>query len=225
MHGLKWIRTKPEIVYRVYPSDMLLELNHIIENKPYRSEGIDLMTYNFMDHYDLLGKYGMRLFFSKSMREVLLQEVPSVVIAFFLCLQFVDYLKQDKFLFIFIFSLNYLFFLSFFILTTNTYIINSLSRISYKNFSVKLLKNGTLVDKLDFYDALRLKLSFIWRRFVIYGVIVLLLFGLEFVLPSKTMDKLFDGTNFPFVFIEALGTFYWTMLEKKKGCLLLFQPK
>jgi hypothetical protein len=206
-------------------TEYFYRFNHIIENKSYRSERINLMTYNFRDHYDLLGKYGIRLFFSKSLREVLLQEIPSVVIAVFVCLQFDDYLKQDENLSIFIFYLNYLFFLLFFILATNTYIINSLSRISYKNFSIKFLKNDTLVDKLDFYHALRLKLSFIWRRFVIYGVIVFLVFGLEFVPPSETMDKLFDGTSYTIVLTEALGTFYWTMLQKKKGCLLVFQPK
>lgn len=174
---------------------------------------------NFDAHNKLSDKFGLKLFFSLFWRQILFQYLP-LIIASLLPLFFLRDLTPEQLLTLIMIGGFSAYVLA--ILLTNQYIINSLVRIKYKNFSVYLAKDNHFVDKLGFYDGLCWLGSFLWRQFVLgiaYGVVSV---GIgELQLFSKSLMTNVDRAMQIVVIMLA---FIWVLKTKKTGRLILLQP-
>lgn len=173
----------------------------------------------------LIDKNYSSVFLSKVIREFFLQIIPSLGATAFLLFRYFNKVTTDRDELVGLVVICYALFLIVFILITNQFVMNSLARVNYKRFSLKFVKDGQLLEKLNYSDALRLKLSFCWRRLCFYALAVLIFFGLEFVLSPETLHSLERGLNTGLTIAGAMITVYWTLRTKKTGCYIYLQAK
>ncbi len=173
----------------------------------------------------MLSKHFNSAFYSKYWREALTQVLPSGIIACVSGYLVFDLVGRDLDAAFGFGLLVYVIALSILILLTNQYILNSLPKITYKNFALKFAIGGKLVEKLTFKEALKLKVSFSWRRIAVYLIFGVVFFIMGYFLAPETVALVNKRIGIPLTILGAILSFYWTLRTKKQGCLLVIVPK
>lgn len=172
---------------------------------------------DFEVHTQLSNKFAFKLFFSLTWRDFLLQYLPMfIVIPTTLVL--IKELEPDQSFILTVGLLTYILFL----LLTNQYIINSLTRIKYKDFEVYLVKDNHILDKMGFYDCLCWRGSFFWRQLTLALAFGIIAMGIEYfqLLSESTMTSIARGVQIAIL----MTAFFWVLKTKKTGRLILIQP-
>ena len=174
---------------------------------------------DFDAHRKLSDKFALKLFFSLIWREVLLQYLPMCAVVL-LSLFFIKGLEPDQRLVLVLILGFSTYVLS--ILLTNQYIINSLSRIKYKDFAVYLVKNNHILNKMEFYDCLCWRGSLLLREFALGVVYAVIAMNVEYfqLLSESVITHIDRGVQIGIL----MGAFVWILKTKKTGRLILMQP-
>lgn len=190
-----------------------------IDSMNEKSDSVD-----FTVHKELLRKFGNAASLPILWRIWLFQYLPVILVTLFGCF-FVQGLQlgisEDLMLFLWV-GIGIVSF-ALVILSTTHYLVNKFSRIQYKKFNMCLVKDERIIDRMTYYDSLCWMGSFIWRNVTIsflYGVVS---FGIEeYELISQSMMQHVDRS------VQITSCFlalYWLLHQKKKGRLILLQPK
>jgi hypothetical protein len=183
-----------------------------------------IMFNDSIHHKKVLLKHLFPVFFSKFWRETLFQAFPSFLIAG-LALSVASTYSKSLAVLAGIFLLIYSLSISVFILLTNTSIMNKLSSIPYKRVTLEFKYNWAPIGELSFYDALRVKMSFVWRRAFVYGLELLIFIGLAQALPINIFVEIVEDSSKILAVPTAFIAFWWTMRRKKTGCHIVLEPK
>lgn len=174
---------------------------------------------NFEAHKKLSDKFAFKLFFSLTWRDFLLQYLPAFIVIFTALGLIEEVESKQSFIFIISFSL-----LTYILITllTNKYIINSLTRIKYKDFKVYLVKDNHILDKMGFYDCLCWRGSFFWRQLTLGLAFIIITMGIEYfqLLSESTINNISRGGQIGF----QMAALFWVLKTKKTGALILLHP-